>query len=125
LFEDKGRLNTSAVRLLMGVTGKIGGSQVDAALKELQRDYYVTVAGNEHKLSLDGRSYGWPACIYCRVTDWLPADWIKGAVDWRPEDAREEILDRGITIGKHVVRVELARKLGLRKRSAGSITAIA
>jgi hypothetical protein len=113
LFEERTSLNTSSVRHLSGVTPKGGASQVDAALRELQRDYYITVAGNERKVSLDGRSYGWPAIVYCRVMGWVPPDWINGAAEWPREEAREKILDDGVAIGKHVRREGLARKLGL------------
>ncbi len=115
LFEERSALNTSSIRRLAGAAPKPGTSQVDAGLKELQRDYYITVAGNERKVSQDGRPYGWPACLYCRVIDWAPADWIGGATAWRRDDAREAILDAGagMDAGRKVNRVQLARKMGL------------
>lgn len=111
VFEEQTSLNTSEIRREMGVTAKQGGSRVDASIRELQRDYYITVAGNRRKVDKHGKPYGWPACVCERVTDWAPADWLSGISGIHPEQARETILDRGMAIGKHFSRQDLAKML--------------
>jgi hypothetical protein len=60
LFEEKCILNTSQVRKILGVRRKQGASAVDRAIQQLQREYYITIDGNERKISAKGEFYGWP-----------------------------------------------------------------
>lgn len=114
LFEEMGSLTTSQVRQALGVSRKEGGSAIDAALMQLQREYYITVDGNEHKLNAKGEPYGWAVNRYRRVVDWAPAGWLEDAKDWSPEEARELILDDGVAMSDGVERQMLAKKLGWR-----------
>ena len=114
LFEMQPRLSTSEIRRLMGVMHKSGGSKVDGAVKELQRLYYITVAGNRRKTDRFGRPYAWPANLYEKVVDWAPSGWLKPIPGMTVEDAQDEILDRGIEIGVNVSREDLAKKLGFK-----------
>jgi hypothetical protein len=112
LFEENNRLNISQVRKTIGVSRKQGGSAVDAAIEQLQMEYYITVDGNDRKVSAKGEFYGWPVNRYCRVEDWAPAGWLEGAKDWSAAEARELILDDGVAMAEGVTRQELAKKLG-------------
>lgn len=113
LFEEEGLLTISQVRQILGVSQKQGASAVDAAMQQLQQEYYITVDGNERKVSAKGELYGWPVNRYSRVVDWAPAGWLDSADDWSAEDARERILDAGSAMSDSVNRQQLARKLGL------------
>jgi hypothetical protein len=113
LFEEKGTLNISQVRKIMGVGPKSGASAVDAGIVQLQREYFITVDGNDRKVSAKGEFYGWPVIRYCRVTDWAPAGWPDAAKDWLPDEARALILDDGVAMSQGIERQALARKLGL------------
>jgi hypothetical protein len=114
LFEERGTLTTSQVRLALGVSRKQGARAVDTAIQQLQHEYYITVDGNERKISAKGEFYGWPVNRYCRVEDWAPAGWLDSATDWSAEEARELILDDGVAVSNGVNRQELAKKLGWR-----------
>ena len=114
LFEEHSTLNLSQVRQIMGVSRKQGASAVDAALQQLQHEYYITVDGNERKVSARGEFYGWPVNRYNRVPDWAPAGWLDSAKDWHADEARELILDEGVAMSEGVKRQDLAKKLGLR-----------
>jgi hypothetical protein len=114
LFEEKGTLNIHQVRQTLGVSRKHGAGAVDTAIQQLQREYYITVDGNERKISAKGEFYGWPVIRYRRVIDWAPTDWLDSANDWSVEEARELILDEGVTMSKVVNHLDLAKKLGLR-----------
>jgi hypothetical protein len=114
LFEQRGALTTSQVRQALGVSRKQGGSAVDAALRQLQHEYYITVDGSERKISAKGEFYGWPVNRYCRVEDWAPTGWLDGASDWSTEEARALILDDGVAMSNGVNRQALAKKLGWR-----------
>jgi hypothetical protein len=110
LFEDKGILNVSQVRKVMGVSGSSGA--VDAGIVQLQREYYITVDGNDRKISAKGEVYGWPVIRYRRVSDWAPAAWLEAAKDWQPDEARALILDDGVAMSHGVERQALAKRLG-------------
>jgi hypothetical protein len=117
LFEEKGRLNVSQVRQLMRVSRKdgadaVGVHAVDAAIVQLQREYFITVDGNERKVSAKGELYGWPVNRYSRVEDWAPAGWLDSSKDWSVVEARELILDDGVAISQGVDRKALAKKFG-------------
>ena len=114
LFEEAGTLTISAVRQTLGVTRKKGGSAVDRAIEQLQREYYLTIDGSERKISAKGEPYGWPVNRYSRVADWAPAGWLDDAKDWPAAEARAAILDDGVAMSKDVERKDLAKKLGLR-----------
>ena len=114
LFEENGTLNISQVRQILGVSRKQGAGAVDAAIQQLQHEYYITVDGNERKVSARGEFYGWPINRYSRVEVWAPTGWLESARDWSPEEARELILDDGVAMSNGVNRRDLAKKLGLR-----------
>ncbi len=114
LFEEKGTLNISQVRQSLGARREQGASAVDAAIQQLQREYYITVDGNELKVSAKGEFYGWPVNRFRRVVDWAPAGWLDSAKDWSVEEARELILDDGVAMSNGINRQDLAKKFGLR-----------
>lgn len=113
LFEEKTLLNTSDLRREMGVSLKKGGSEIDRAIKELQREFHVTIAGSRRKTDKYGRPYGWPANVYDKVENWVPNEWMMLNIDLSCEEARERILDNGTAISKNITRSELAKVLGI------------
>jgi hypothetical protein len=112
LFEEHHTLNISQVRQMMGVSRKQGAGAVDTAIKQLQRDFYITMDGNDRKVSAGGEFYGWPVNRYARVEEWAPG-WLDTAKDWTAQDARELILDDGTSMLNGADRKSLANKLGL------------
>jgi len=114
LFEERGVLNISQVRQTLGVNRSKGASAVDTSIQQLQHEYYITVDGNDRKVSSKGEFYGWPVNRYRRVMDWAPASWLDSAKDWLVEEARELILDDGIAMSVGVKRQDLAKKLAFR-----------
>ncbi len=113
LFEGRDSLDTGDIRREMGATKKKGGSKVDTAIMELQRCYYITVAGNRRKTDKYGQPYGWPANVYDKVESWAPKEWMKLDPDLSAEEAGEKILDHGVAAGKSLSRSQLAKILGL------------
>jgi hypothetical protein len=113
LYEQSIKINTSQARKLLGTGVKKGGGQAEAALKELQREYYITVSGNMRKVSADGHLYGWPSNQYTRVLDWLPESWAMCLKEWQGDEARETIVDAVIAQNKLLDRRLVARVLSL------------
>ena len=112
LFEERGTLNTSQVRQALGVSRQRGARAVDTGLQQLQQEFYITIAGNDRKISAQGKVYGWPVNRYSRVVDWAPAGWLDRAKEWSVEAARELILDEGVAMSNGDIRQELAKRLG-------------
>jgi len=110
LFEEKGTLNISQVRRSLGVGRKQGVSAVDNAIQQLQHEFYITVDGNDRKISAQGKLYGWPVNRYRRVVDWVPAGWLDSSSNFSAA-ARELILDEGVAMSDGVTRQDLAKKL--------------
>ncbi len=111
LFEKKTLLSTSDIRQEIGVTQKEGGSKVDRAIIELQKLFYLTVAGNRRKTNKLGQPFGWPANVYDRPIDWAPDHWLKHVDDISVEEAREKILLVGIKAGRELDRYNLKKVL--------------
>jgi hypothetical protein len=112
LFEKKALLDTSDVRREMRVSAKSGASRVDAALKELQSQFYLAISGSRRKTARDGQQYGWAASIYQRVDNWAPASWLEGVRALDSIAACETLLDIGVNIGQNLERDALAKVLG-------------
>jgi hypothetical protein len=112
LFEEKSTLNISQVRKAMGASRKQDVHALDTAIQQLQHEYYITVDGNERKVSAKGEFYGWPVNRYSRVVDWAPGGWLDSAKEWSAEESRELILDDGVAMSNDVNRRDLAKKLG-------------
>jgi hypothetical protein len=113
LFEEKRELDTGDIRRQMGVTKKKGGSRVEAAARQLQQEYYITVAGSRQKLDRAGQPYGWHINVYNRVEDWAPASWLGDGTVPEHDEAIEEILDLGVSIGRNIDRGQLLKALGM------------
>jgi hypothetical protein len=113
LFEEKHSLNISQVRQILGVSRKQGVGAVDSAIQQLQQEYYITIDGNDRKISFKGEIYGWPVNRYRRVVDWATSGWLDSSKDWSAAEAREVILDDGAAMSAGVNRQDLAKKLGL------------
>jgi hypothetical protein len=112
LFEKDSLLNTSDVRKKMGVSASSGGSRVDAGLRDLMSEYYLTIAGVRRRIGKDGQPFGWPASVFDKVANWAPAEWLNEVKYYEPDQAREMILDRSVEIGDRLDRAELKKKLG-------------
>lgn len=111
LFKNYGKLSTSDMRRALGITLKKGGSRLDASIKELQRDFYITVDGATLKMDKQGKQYGWYENIYSRVLDWAPVDWGVTESGLRREEAKREILYAALAINDRLDRDKLSKKL--------------
>lgn len=111
LFEEKGTRNVSQIRQSLGVSRNQGVGAVDNAIQQIQQEYYITIDGNDRKISAKGKFYGWPVNRYRRVMDWAPTDWLDNAEDWSEAEARELILNEGVAKSDGVIRQDLRKKL--------------
>lgn len=114
LFNKKTLLDTAQIRQELGVTAKNGGSRLDRAIVELQKEYFITVAGNRRKLNKLGQPYGWPANTYDKVENWAPADWIDSSNEIDIDDARQVIISTGLSNSKGVNEKQLIKILALK-----------
>jgi hypothetical protein len=93
-FEDNPVLGSNDLSAFWKASGQQGTSGLDGALKDLQREFWITVAGNRQKRNRQGEPYGWPHLLYERLDSWLPASWPVAAGKNRA-DARSRILETG------------------------------
>ncbi len=115
LFEEKTLLNTSEIRQEMGVIKKEGAGKLDNAIIYLQKHYYITVAGSRRKKNKFGEPYGWPANVYDKAENWAPTGWLN---DWEkvmPEEARQKIIETGLSISKGVEEKAIVKFLAIEK----------
>lgn len=111
LFENNPVLSTADIRKAMGVTKSAGASQVDGAMKRLQRDFILTVCGSKRKVNREGFEYGWAANAYCPVETWAPAEWLSGVDEIDPGLARCKILDAASAMHPGTDRAALTKIL--------------
>jgi hypothetical protein len=114
LFNTKTLMDTAEIRREMGVTAKKGGSKLDNAIAELQKCYLITVAGNRRKLNKLGQPYGWPANIYDKVDNWVPAVWIENSHEIDLEVAREEVINTGLAFSSSLSEKQLMKILSIK-----------
>lgn len=84
---------------------------IDNAIQQLQQEYYITIDGNDRKISAKGKFYGWPVNRYSRVMDWAPACWLDKSLGWSAMQARALILEEGLANADGVIPQDLAKKL--------------
>lgn len=75
LFTPGAQLSSAAIRDRLLGKSREGVSKVDSAITQLQREYWITVCGNQRKIAANGQPYGWPANAYA-LTDEFLADWL-------------------------------------------------
>jgi hypothetical protein len=112
LFQKNQLLDTSAIRKHMGVTASRGAGRVDSALRDLQRDFYLTIAGSQRKIGKDGQPYGWWINTLTSVHAWAPAPWLAPVDALDCLSAREQILYIGIHNSLKVNKESLRAALG-------------
>ena len=110
---EKGALLSGELRRALGVGPHSGAGRVDASLQELQREFWVAIAGSRQKLAKNGQPYGWPNSVYDTVQRWAPPAWFDAGGRITRLEARETILATGLAHGPNVTRAGLAQALGL------------
>ncbi len=113
-FENQSVLSTSDLHRFWKMAGKKGTSAMDGALRELQMQFRITVAGNRRKLDRFGQPCGWPSLLYERVDTWAPEDWQTAAERMDPAEARETILKAAAALAPEADPKTLFRLAGLR-----------
>lgn len=111
LFECRSPLSTSEIRQEMGVTKRKGGSKADKAVSELERMFYITMAGNRRKTDRFGQPFGWAANVYDKVENWAPKEWLEPNQSLSRGEAKEIILKQGLSISQNISREQLAAML--------------
>lgn len=109
LFTISEVLSTATIRRLLG-NSAMGNTQVDSAIVLLQNNFFITICGNERKISKAGKEYGWPANTYCKVEDWA-GDRLKGVHQMNKRESRERILTHCGSFGGGMDKDKLAKLL--------------
>lgn len=91
LFEATPVLGTNDLNRLWKQSGQRPAG-LDGAIRELQREFWITVAGNRRKLDRFGQPTGWAHLLYERVDTWAPAQWLAPAETRSTAEACREIL---------------------------------
>lgn len=90
LVSDNGGLPVHAIKSLGGFTRE-EKTRFDSALVELQMKMFITMCGQQRKVSAKGASYGWSSTAFCTVEDF----WGQGVTDKsravKPEEAAQRI----------------------------------
>ncbi len=114
LFDEHRSLDTHRIRRLMGVS-KQTSARLDAIIRRLQQEFYITVSGSAQKVSAKGELYGWRSNVYQMIEDWAPAEWLQEAGLWSAQEARSLILDDAVAMSQGVDRNVIAQKLRIHK----------
>lgn len=74
--------------------GKEDKSRFDRALVELQMNFFLTICGKRHKLSAEGKPYGWDSTAFCRTEDFWDSEVLKRAASVDVKEAEERIREQ-------------------------------
>ena len=110
-FESNPLASTAEIRRALGVSRASGAGRLDAALEQLEREFYITTAGTRRKIARGGQPFGWPATVYDRVTAWAPPAWLRDAAGMQPREGRALILDAAARMNPAPDLADLARFL--------------
>ena len=69
-------------------------SKFDGALNELQMRMYLTVCGQQQKLSLKGVGYSWPSAVFCTTEHFFGEDVFIQAAKINEDEAVTEITEQ-------------------------------
>ena len=118
-FEHQPVLGANDLSAWWKSRGHKGTSGLDSAMRELQREFFITVAGNRQKRNRKGEPYGWPHLLYERVDSWRPATWppVPEADNGR-EMALARILEAGRKAAPDISARTLAKALKLQALSS-------
>ncbi len=110
LFEQHPVLGSNDLSAYWKATGHKGTSGLDSAIRDLQREFWITVAGNRQKRNRQGEPYGWPHLLYERVDAWRPTSWPASA-EAEVNASRARILAAGKKAAPGIAAQALAKVL--------------
>ncbi len=113
LFEKQAIWGSNELGKFWKNAGNKSTAGLDSALKELQREFWITVAGNRRKLNRLQQPYGWPHLLYERVDTWAPASWVEIAESLTKKGANAAILSAGQAVAPWMEASQLAKILRL------------
>ena len=73
-------------------------SKFDRALTELQMKLYITMCGEQQKISKKGESYGWSSMVFCTTESFWGEEVFKQAQKISQEEAVQAIRERVYTL---------------------------
>lgn len=74
--------------------GKENKSRFDRGLVELQMNFFVTICGRRHKVSAEGKPYGWDSTAFCRTEDFWAPEVLRTASAVSSKEAAERIREQ-------------------------------
>lgn len=90
---DNGAVPTHALRGLCGF-GPEDKAKIERALTELQGKLYLTMCGNQQKVSRSGGLYGWSSTMFCTAETFWGGDVFAQARKMGKEEAAARISER-------------------------------
>lgn len=90
---DNGAVPTHALRGLCGF-GPEDKAKTERALTELQGKLYITMCGNQQKISRSGTLYGWSSTMFCTAETFWGSDVFAQAARIDASDAEARIRER-------------------------------
>lgn len=90
---DNGAVPTHALRGLCGF-GPEDKAKTERALTELQGKLYITMCGNQQKISRSGTLYGWSSTMFCTAETFWGGDVFAQARKMGKEEAAARISER-------------------------------
>jgi len=85
------------IKRLVGVA-KEDKAVFDRALVELQMRMFITLCGNQQKVSQKGEAYGWSSNVFCTTEGFFGADMFEKAAGISAEDAKAKITKQVLKI---------------------------
>ena len=111
-FEHTSVLGTNDLNRLWKLSGRKAAG-LDGAIRELQREFWITVAGNRRKLDRYGQPTGWAHLLYERVDTWTPPQWLAPLDSLATADACHAILSAARQAAPAVPETAILRALRL------------
>ena len=108
LIRDNGRLSLHMLKLL-GFFSREEKSDFERALTALQSSLFLTMCGQERKLSKEGREYGWNSTVFCLTEEFFGEESFHEAAALSSQNAFE-------TLDRHLLRLNPEADASRRRR---------
>lgn len=92
-IEEEGVMPLHELKKAAGF-GKEDKSRFDRALVELQMNLFLTICGRRHKISAEGKPYGWDSTAFCKTEDFWDREVLKAASAVSSKEAEERIREQ-------------------------------
>jgi hypothetical protein len=112
LIVDNSGIALNEIKTMIGID-KSQKSEFDKAVIKLQMLMFVTINGQKHKVSKEGKAFGWPVTTFCRSEDFFGPDIMIQASKLNQQEAALKITERILLLNENASSKKIEKFIGM------------